>query len=461
MDTLSVFHGERRIGWLRYEAKEQIYSFEYDPSWQADPKAFDLAPLLSRRERNYSGSAVRFFFSNLLPEGEMLEIVSRTHGVSKYDPFGLLRKIGGECAGALKILEADTASPDGRRYKKVPQEELSARARPDSQASLVEMGGGLRMSLAGVQDKLPSLVDSDNRVFLPEPGSASTHILKPNIRRRDVFPHTAINEHFCMQLARRMRIPAAKSFLLSVPERLCAVERFDRVFELPLIMREEGATCELEGEPVRRLHQIDVCQLLGLPPTQKYEEPEHSAAAPGPDIATVIRATAESAAEPLVATRMIIDWVIFNYLIGNGDAHSKNLSILWRDGRWILAPAYDLVSVAAYSDDRETLHDFAFKIGTETRYAWITGSSWYEFSRAVGVSYRYVASALERMSRLIRVQADRLLEDLLPVATKEEQEVLHRVLRLIEEHASYARESAKTIVDAARAARGAGKTSRR
>jgi serine/threonine-protein kinase HipA len=154
---------------------------------------------------------------------------------------------------------------------------------------------------------------------------------------------------------------------------------------------------------------------------------------------------------------MIIDWVIFNYLIGNSDSHSKNISMLWRDGRWILAPAYDLVSVAAYSDDREKLHDFAFKIGTETRYAWITGASWHELSRAIGVNYRYVGSALERMSRLIGVQADRLLKDLLPVATREEQEVLRRVLRLIEEHASYAKESARTIVDAARAARGASK----
>ena len=73
---------------------------------------------------------------------------------------------------------------------------------------------------------------------------------------------------------------------------------------------------------------------------------------------------------------------------------------------------------------------------------------------------RFGAQVL-RMSRLIGVQADQLLKDLLPVATKEEQEVLRRVLRLIEEHASYAKESAKTIVDAARAARGASKTSGR
>ena len=94
-NTLNVFYAEHLIGRLRFDAKEQLYSFEYDEGWQNDPAAFDLAPLLPKKERTHAGTAVRFFFSNLLPEGEMLEIVSRTYGVSKYDPFGLLRKIGG------------------------------------------------------------------------------------------------------------------------------------------------------------------------------------------------------------------------------------------------------------------------------------------------------------------------------------------------------------------------------
>jgi serine/threonine-protein kinase HipA len=453
MDTLNVFHGERHIGWLRYDAKEEVYLFEYDPKWREDATAFDLAPLLQRKDTRHSGSTVRFFFSNLLPEGEMLEIVSRAHGISKYDPFGLLRKIGAECAGALKILDADTASPDGRTYKLVPQQELSGRARPDSQTPFVEIGGKLRMSLAGVQDKLPSLVDRGNRVYVPDLGSASTHILKPNIRRRGLFPHTTVNEHFCMELARRMRIPAANSSLLSVPERIYFVERCDRLFKPPLVVEERDGSWELRGEPVHRLHQIDVCQLLGIPPTQKYEEPEYEAAAPGPDIGTVVGAIRDTTAQPLVATRTIIDWVIFNYLIGNSDSHAKNISILWRDGRWTLAPAYDQVSVAAYSEDREKLHDFAFRIGTETRYAWITGASWYGFSKSIGINYRYVQAALERMSRLIGGEADKLLRELLPQLSKEEQDVLHKVVRLITEHASYAKESGKTINAAARKSR--------
>jgi len=181
-DTLNAFYAERLIGRLRYEAKEQLYSFEYDEAWRNDVAAFDLAPLLPKNEGTHAGTAVRFFFSNLLPEGEMLEIVSRTHGVSKYDPFGLLRKIGAECAGALKILESETAAPDGKTYRPISAQALSESARVDAGNFLANVGGKLRMSLAGVQDKLPALFAANGNVFIPEVGSASTHILKPNNR---------------------------------------------------------------------------------------------------------------------------------------------------------------------------------------------------------------------------------------------------------------------------------------
>lgn len=457
MDFLNVFHAARYVGRLQFDAKEQSYSFEYDQKWRDDPAAFDLAPILPRQEPRHTGSSVRFFFSNLLPEGEMLEIVSKAYGVSKYDPFGLLRKMGAECAGALKILETDSASPDGRTYKLVRPDELSARARADAKEAFVEVGGRLRMSLAGVQDKLPALIDGEGAVYVPELGAASTHILKPDVRRRDVFPHTTLNEHFCMQLAQRMGVPAARSRLLAVPERLYAVERFDRVFAPPLVLDERNGSWELRGEPVHRVHQIDVCQLLGLPPTQKYEEPEYEFAAAGPDLATVVRAIRDTTAEPLVATRTIVEWVIFNYLIGNSDSHSKNISLLWRDGRWALAPAYDLVSVAAYSDDPEKLHDFAFKIGDETRYGWIMGSHWFEFSVSISINYRFVQGTLERMARTIVAEADELLRAF-PKVTAEEADVLHGVVRLIGEHASFAKESAKTIRKAAQDARRGSKT---
>lgn len=452
-DTLNVFYAERLIGRLRFDAKEQLYSFEYDEAWRNDVAAFDLAPLLPKKEHTHAGTAVRFFFSNLLPEGEMLEIVSRTYGVSQYDPFGLLRKIGAECAGALKILESETAAPDGKTYRAISAQALSDSARVDAANFLANVSGKLRMSLAGVQDKLPALLAANGDVFIPEVGSASTHILKPNNRHWQTFPHTAANEQFCMELARRMGLSVPRSTLIAVPERIYVVERFDRVFNSPLVLDPQGDVAELQGEPVHRLHQIDVCQLLGLPPTQKYEEPEFQTA-PGPNIGTIANALSEATGEAIWVRRWIVEWVIFNYLIGNSDSHAKNISLMWKDGRWQLAPVYDLVSVAVYSDDPETLHDFAFNIGGETRYGWIMRTHWHDFARDIGVNHRYVYAALRRMAVRVSTHADEILEEMAPRLDPNESVLLGRIIALIRTHASYASEAAGTIGTAARAARG-------
>ena len=451
-DTLHVFHADRLIGRLGYDSEEQLYSFQYDEGWRQDAAAFDLAPLLPRAERAHSGSTVRFFFSNLLPEGEMLEIVSRSHGVSKYNPFGLLRKIGAECAGALKILDSDVASPDGNSYKRVTAGELSARAKADAPDVLANLGGKFRMSLAGVQDKLPALLAADGTVAVPDVGSASAHILKPNNRQWRTFPHTAVNEHFCMELARRAGMDVPRSTLIRVPEPLYVVERFDRIFTPPLEFEHKGDQFELRGEPIHRLHQIDVCQLLGLPPTQKYENPEFETA-PGPDISTVTKTLSNATGETLKVRQGIIEWVVFNYLIGNSDSHAKNISMLWKNGRWVLAPAYDLLSVAVYSEDPEKLHDFAFNIGGETRYGWITGSNWLEFAKGLSVNYRYVQGVLRRLSKQLVIEADALLQELSPAIDEEERNLLARITKLIRGHADFAVESSRTIVAAAKAAR--------
>ncbi len=453
-NTLNVFYAERLIGRLRFDAEEQLYSFEYDEAWRNDAAAFDLAPLLPRKERTHAGTAVRFFFSNLLPEGEMLEIVSRTYGVSKYDPFGLLRKIGAECAGALKILESERAAPDGKTYRRVSPQALSESARVDAANFLANVGGKVRMSLAGVQDKLPALFAANGDVFIPESGSASTHILKPNNRHWKTFPHTAANEQFCMELARRMGLDVPRSTLIAVPERIYVVERFDRVFNSPLLLDTQGDVAELQGEPVHRLHQIDVCQLLGLPPTQKYEEPEFQTP-PGPNISEVVHALADATGEAIWVRRWIVEWVIFNYLIGNSDSHAKNISLLWKDGRWQLAPVYDLVSVAVYSDDPETLHDFAFNIGGETRYGWITGAHWHDFAKGIGVNYRYVQAALRRMSARIIENAETISKQMTPQVEQNARGLLARMLALVRAHSSCASEAATTIATAGRDARGA------
>ena len=243
------------------------------------------------------------------------------------------------------------------------------------------------------------------------------------------------------------------STLIAVPERIYVVERFDRVFTTPLVMDTHVDIAVLQGEPVHRFHQIDACQLLGLPPTQKYEEPEFQTP-PGPNISTVANALAKATGEAIWVRRWIIEWAIFNYLIGNSDSHSKNISLLWRHGRWRLAPVYDLVSVAVYSEDPETLHDFAFNIGGETRYDWIRGAQWRDFARDIGVNYRYVQGALKKMSARITMHAEAIFEEMATQVNQNERALLARVVALVRAHASYASEAAGTTATTARATRG-------
>ncbi len=108
------------------------------------------------------------------------------------------------------------------------------------------------------------------------------------------------------------------------------IERYDRY----LI---EGKIC--------RLHQEDFCQALGYAYHVKYETDS------GPNFSDCIKLITEVSKQPAVDKIMLIRWFIFNYMIGNADAHAKNISLLYppqMKGRPQLAPFYDLVCTTIY-----------------------------------------------------------------------------------------------------------------
>src|SRR5262249_37550334 len=123
--------------------------------------------------------------------------------------------------------------------------------------------GKVRMSIAGVQDKLMVYLDrpaeEGGRLFLVEPPLASTHILKPEPEGMRT-PQLVVNEHFCMSLAKRMGLPAAEVTIYRGPRAVLPGQRFDR-------LQQHGA----EGPSVQRLHIIDACQAADLPVAYKYE----------------------------------------------------------------------------------------------------------------------------------------------------------------------------------------------
>ena len=190
-------------------------------------------PLLSlslpvRTERFPKGIA-RPFLDGLLPEGESRRIIARRVGVDVDDTHGLINALGRDCAGAIVIQPMEESGPP-------PSTTTTAEPLSDEQlADLVRnlrsaplgASGRVRISLAGVQDKLLLTRMPDGTWGRPVDGTPSTHILKPEIA---AYPNTVENEAFCMRIAKHLGLQAASVETTEVAgRRLVVVERYDRM----------------------------------------------------------------------------------------------------------------------------------------------------------------------------------------------------------------------------------------
>ena len=293
------------------------------------------APLLSLslpvRSTAFPPGVVRAFLDGLLPEGIAREALARDFSLEAGDTVGLVRALGRESAGALIILP-DDESPSAPLVRtsvhELNRDDLQAlisnlRSEPLGVTQLV------RLSLAGVQEKLALVALGSNAWGQPAPGTPSTHIVKPALV---AFPDSVANEAFCMRLARALGLDVARVTVEVIVGRPALfVERYDRKV--------------VEDGSVARIHQEDFCQAFGLMPSRKYEEQG------GPSLRRIAE-TLINFADASSLTRFL-EALVCNVLIGNGDAHAKNFSLLRREGGGLtLAPLYDLLSTVRYGDAR-------------------------------------------------------------------------------------------------------------
>lgn len=307
MNDLSVWWGDRVVGRLR--SGDGGLRFRYAAT--ARPADRISASLPVDASHDLPGT----FFSNLLPDGDLRDRLARRLGVSPEDDFAMLAAVGGDCAGALSLLP-EGARPTVAQGRRPLTANALRRAMQQGSPSLLA-DDGLRLSLAGAQDKLP-VVLSAGRLYLPEGAAPSTHILKLPSER---FRGLSENELVMRLLAERAGLRCAAARLWPLPGRAgnaLLVTRFDR---------DAGA----------RVHQEDLCQALGLPPSKKYETDG------GPTLADVVRVLAAESSAPALDLEQVLRWQIFNVLCGNADAHAKNLALLRLPGQTALAPFYDLV----------------------------------------------------------------------------------------------------------------------
>lgn len=347
---LDVYLCDNFVGTLTQDDSGDL-EFAYDPTYAENatspisllfplPNFFPLTFPVEFSSNSWKGKKVKAFFSGLLPEESVRERLAGYLGVSEKNPFALLEIVGGDCAGALALYpQGQKPSEEVKEIETLDDARLKEILDLIKRRPMLAGDDGYRLSLAGAQDKL-AVGFENGKVQLIKGGAPTTHILKPIIERvRD----SAHNELFCMKLAKRMGIDVPDAMLHFVDDTpYYLVERYDRVIS------EDGS--------VKRIHQEDFCQALGIAPEIKYEREG------GPSITACQDVIANHTARPAADQIKLLNIVIFNYLIGNADAHGKNFSLLYKGDKPELAPAYDLLSTAVYPDLSEKL---AMKIGSK------------------------------------------------------------------------------------------------
>ena len=326
MRKLAVFLHEDKVGELEQD-ESGLLSFTYTPEWLAKDGATPISRMFPLTPESYDGKRTRPFFAGLLPEEGPRIRIAEILGISESNDFAMLERIGGECAGAISLLPQDVAPPSlENRIRTLTDTELVTLVSELPRRPMLAGEEGLRLSLAGAQDKLPVVADGDS-IALPLGNTPSTHIIKPEPER---FPGLVANELFCMKLAGilGLNVPQVTHRMIGVTPCLL-VGRYDR-------LRKAG------GGLTVRLHQEDFCQALGRPPEHKYQQEG------GPHVRDCVALLREWSTTPVLDIRAFVDGLIFNMLIGNADAHGKNYSMIYRGLERRLAPFYDLVSTIVW-----------------------------------------------------------------------------------------------------------------
>jgi serine/threonine-protein kinase HipA len=381
---LGVFLGVDRVGTLERRGPSR-YRFSYGPSPLDQGRASSraLSASLPLEDGGFTPSRTAPFFEGLLPEGAVRAAIARSFHLSEEDGFGMLAALGADCAGAVSVLKPGVkpVGPHNGRRRLLREEQL-ARLIEDLPRHPLGVGaeaGGVRLSLGGIQHKLVLVRVGPSTFAQPLDGAPSNCLLKPEFGQ---YEDLVTNESFCMRVASLSGLGAARTELVSIEETPCLyVERFDR--ELDQL-----------GE-IRRIHQEDMCQALGILPAAKYEENG------GPSIAAVVELLRRLRG-PRMA-RDINDFVhaaLLNFLLGNSDAHGKNFALLYQPDLGVrLAPLYDIVSTAVYPDVTERM---AMRIGGVDDPSQVDMDAWRRLGEECGFGSGIVQLTRRRARTILR-----------------------------------------------------------
>lgn len=375
-NRLLVIWNEKLVGILERHTKGKVV-FQYSQNWLNNvEKPISLS--LPCREGQYPPAISTAFFENLLPENNARTILAFNHRFDKKDVFAFLENFGEDCAGALSIIREESKMDfTPGQYECINTQLVEAldkiMGNPEKYTLFPEMKKA-RLSIAGAQDKLPVYIENDQFYLPVTSGSPTTHIIKP---ANAGFPDIPRNEAFCMDLAQHIGLLVPESRLMKIDNHeLFVVNRYDR---------------KKTTKKVIRIHQEDFCQAMGLPADRKYQEKG------GPGFLQCRLLADEFLSDSGVDVRINFAHImIFNYLIGNHDAHGKNFSII-HEPDLKFAPFYDLLSTQVYPLDNK----FAMAIGQTYRHDRVKEHSFKQFARDMNIRPEKLYSLMEQMLQVV------------------------------------------------------------
>jgi serine/threonine-protein kinase HipA len=329
------------------------YSADYLKSGQ--PAIASTLPLSDAPVVTTSG-AVPAYFAGLLPEGRRLSALIRRVKTSADDELSLVAAVGSNTIGDVQVFDTGVKPTHVE-----PVVLLTKDLQVESFAGLLEESFGTELiAIPGVQDKV-----SGRMITVSAKAATDSFILKFDPPE---FPQLVENEHFFLTLAKQSGLNVVEHQLVtdSTGKKALAVTRFDR----------QGI-----GGLEKSLAVEDACQALGLWPVAKYDPSSERA------VGALIKLCSAGGLEAAA----LFGQLLFAWVTGNGDAHTKNLSVLARDTEYRVSPAYDLPSTLFYS------FSSAMALSVMGRKTGISGKIWLTFAEEIGVPH----SIATKMARQI------------------------------------------------------------
>jgi serine/threonine-protein kinase HipA len=379
---LNVYHNDTLAGRLQLNDHGRL-EFSYTKGWLSRSDPHPLSQSMPLQPEPIKAKQCRPFFVGILPEHSTRAWMAKHFGFSQYNDYALLDKIAGDCPGAV-ILKHASNTLDKPHYREISNDELSGILDVLYSKPLLVGAENLRQTLAGMQDKM-AITIIDGKIHLPLNGAVSSHIIKPASLR---FGGIVQNEAFCMKLAATVGIPAANVETRRAGSiEYLLVERFDRISH---------------GNSYERAHQEDFCQALGVAPESKYQ------CDGGPRLSQCFELLRAASSTPEKDVDTLLRTVIFNYLIGNNDAHGKNFALLYAEDGVRLSPMYDLISTIVYGNLSTRM---SMKIGDNYQSTSITPRDWEKFAQVCKLATDQVSAALKDMSSRITAAAENLAQE--------------------------------------------------